>query len=228
MVPELASEDRELIDALVAAAREARAEGLVVSSSGNFSVRLDDGRFAISGSRTRLGSLRPEDVLVLDLGDAAGEPALAGGGRDRAGPGSLRPSMETPMHSGLYRSCRQIRAILHFQSRAATALACRGESSPDLNFIPEFPVYLRRLGEVPYLTPGSAELARAVVDAFQDPEVRIVQLRNHGQVVIGDTPAQAVERATFFELACHVFLLSEAGKPLRRFTTEELERLRSF
>jgi ribulose-5-phosphate 4-epimerase/fuculose-1-phosphate aldolase len=221
MAPELTSEDRELIDALVAAAREAASEGLVVSSSGNFSVRLDDGRFAISGSRTRLGRLRPEEVLVLDLADEPGKPTAAGGA-------SPRPSLETPMHSGLYRSYPHLRAVLHFQSRAATVLACRGESSPDLNFIPEFPVYLRRVGEVPYLAPGSAELARAVVDAFRDPEVRVVQLRNHGQVVVGDSPEQAVERAAFFELACEIFLRAEAGKPLRRFTPDESQHLRSF
>ena len=97
-----------------------------------------------------------------------------------------------------------------------------------MDFIPKLPVYVRRVGEVPYRAPGSPELARYVVRAFRDPEVRIAQLRNHGQVVIGDSPAQMVERAAFFELASRIYLMAGTHGNLRRFDPSELSLLVTY
>lgn len=214
-----------LLDALIAAAQEAAREGLVVSTSGNFSVRLDGDRIAISAARTRLGTLGREDLVVLPI------EGVASGGVATARPDGVapRPSRETPMHLALHAAYPgRISSVLHFQSPAATALACRQGTLPDLSFLPEIPVYVRRVGDVPYLPPGSPELARAVVDAFRDPDVRLAQLRNHGQVVVAESPAEAVERATFFELAARIFLLAGEGGGLRRFSEEELRRLLAY
>jgi ribulose-5-phosphate 4-epimerase/fuculose-1-phosphate aldolase len=205
---------------LVAAASQAQREGLVISTSGNFSRRVGDRSFAITPARVRLGDLRREDLLVLPVEGADDERAA------ESGPPS--PSRETPMHRGLYSAHPRIGSVLHFQSFAGTALGCGKGALPGLDFIPEVPVYLRKIAEVPYLPPGSAELAARVVEAFGDPDVRLVQLRNHGQVVIGDTPAQAVERALFFELAARIALVCGEPLPLRRFTPGELQRLWSY
>jgi ribulose-5-phosphate 4-epimerase/fuculose-1-phosphate aldolase len=210
-----------LLDALLEAAHDAAREGLVVSTSGNFSVRLDDSRLAISAARTRLGRLRREEIVIV--------PVRAAGSAVGAESGALRPSRETPMHLALHAAYPgRISSVLHCQSPAATVLACRPGPLPDLSFLPEVPVYVRRAADIPYLPPGTAELARAVVEAFGDPEVRVVQLRNHGQVVVGESPAQAVERAAFFELAARIFLLGGESRGLRRFSEEELQRLRAY
>jgi len=222
----LSAEEDALIGELVAAARDADRQGLVLSSSGNFSVRLGRDRFAITASRACLGKLRREDLVILGL---TSEPAASTRPAAPAGvEPARRPSVETPMHRLLYAERPGAGSILHFQSPAATALACGAGPIPDLAFIPEIPVYIRRVGEVPYLPPGSDALARAVAEAFRDGEVRLVQLRNHGQVVIGATPAQALERAAFFELAARICLLADGPRPLRRFSEEELKTLLSY
>lgn len=213
--------DEARIEQLVAAAHEAWAERLLVATSGNTSVRLDGGRFAISAARSSLGRLRREEVLVLELGEAAGGSA---GTPDS----SLRPSREAPLHRLVYQSCPRVGSVLHCQSFAATVFCCREGPLPELGFIPEVPVYLRRVGDVPYLPPGSANLARAVAGAFSDSEVRVVQLRNHGQVAIGATPGEAVERAAFFELACRLALVSETRTALRCYTPDELADLLEY
>ncbi len=210
----------DVVTRLVDAAREAREEGLLVSTSGNISARIDAGAIAISAARSRLGRLCADDVLTVSIagGAVVADPPA----------GERRPSRETPMHTSVYREFAAVGAVLHCQSPAATVLACRGGPTPALDVIPEFPVYIRRVATVPYLPPGSGALADAVVDALRTPGVRVVQLANHGQLVIGDTAEQAVERATFFELACRLFLLSGADTPLQRFTPEELAQLESY
>ena len=205
-----------LIEQLVQSAHDVGAERLNSSTSGNFSLRLDDKTIAITAARTRLGRLCAAEVLALPLNGPL--PDF----------GALSPSRETPMHLAMYRSHPEVHCFLHFQSLAATTLGCRAAPLPDLNFIPELPVYVRSVGSVPYFPPGSDDLAVAVAKAFDDPNVRVAHLRNHGQVVIGNTPAQAVERATFFELACRIYLLSEQTGGSRPYSNEEVALLMSY
>ena len=231
-----------LINELIASAHDAAHEKLVVSTSGNFSVRLGSDQVAISAARTRLGKLHRGEVLIVRLdgsvvgGSVVDAPVVDASVMDNsatvdgsaAPQGSLVPSRETPMHLAVYRNHPTVRCFFHFQGLAATTLGCRDAELPDLDFIPELPVYVRRIGSVPYLPPGSTELAEAVAAAYQDPDVRVVHLRNHGQVVIGDTPSQALERATFFELACRIHLLAEPVGNLKRYSHEDLALLMSY
>ena len=84
---------------------------------------------------------------------------------------------------------------------------------------------MRAHAYVPYATPGSAPLAKSVARAFEDPEVTVVQMHNHGQVVIGSSWRTAVRRATFFELACW---MATQGRPLRTIPAEAAALLRSY
>jgi L-fuculose-phosphate aldolase len=213
------SDPTTLLDELVEAAREARREGLVVSTSGNISARVDEDRVVISAARSRLGQLRREDLLIVDLKDGSVLEC-----RDA----SSRPSRETPLHLAVYRSLESVRSVLHFQSLAATVFACRQRPPTDFNFIPEVPVYLRRVEAVPFFPPGSAELAGAVTAALTTEDARVVQLCGHGQVAVGEDPRQVVERGAFFELACRMALLSETREPLRRYSRRELEILNAY
>lgn len=214
--------DEDRLDILVQAAHDAHVERLVVSTSGNISVRLRGELFAISAARCRLGRLEPGQAVAVGVSDGEYRPGALGESAD------VRPSRETPMHAAIYRARPEIGGVIHCQSVAATVLACRKGPQPNLAFIPELPVHVRKIARVLYLPPGSVELAAAAAKALEDEEVTIVQLSNHGQIVVGSTPAQAVERATFFELACRMALISETRQPLRVFTPAELEVLASY
>ena len=165
------------IASLVEAAFDAADSRLVVSTSGNISVRLGDDLVLISASGTRLGKLRADSIVAVDLG--TGNPRS---GSSTAGTPARR-SIETPMYLAVYRTRPEVRSVLHFQS--------------------------------------------AVGNALTDPEVRVVQLTNHGQIAVGTTAAQAVSRATFFELSCEIRLASR-GAGVSTFSDEEIERLRGY
>ncbi len=92
---------------LVQVVRDLGTRNLVPATSGNFSVRLDEQRVAITRSGADKAALRESDVLVIPL-----QGAYAAG-----------TSAETPLHLGLYRHDPGIGAVLHIHSMAATVLS---------------------------------------------------------------------------------------------------------
>ncbi|MBB5754371.1 methylthioribulose 1-phosphate dehydratase [Prosthecomicrobium pneumaticum] len=105
-------------DAVIAAGRAAAGRHWVPATSGNFSVRIDGGRAAMTRSGVDKGALSAADILIQPL-DA---PLL---------PGS---SAEAPLHVALYRADPAIGAIFHVHSPAATVLsrlALEDESAED-------------------------------------------------------------------------------------------------
>jgi len=202
---------RELFDGLIRFGGEVANAGLLSSTCGNASLR-GEGRAVISGSGSDLERLTVADVAVVDLAD----------GRHLSGP---EPSMELEIHRGVYRARAGVGAVLHCQSRAATLLACAEDPPRSLDFIPEIPAYVRAHAYVPYHGPGSEGLAGAVCRGFEDPEVTVVQMVNHGQVIIGSTWQKVVRRATFFELGCWMAI---QGLRLHTIPEEDVEILRGY
>ena len=99
----------EARDQIVAVGRWLDGKGWAPATSGNYSVRLDDGSFAVTVSGRHKGRLTPDDAMRVD---AAGE-SLDG----------KRPSAETALHLALYRAFPDVGAVLHSHSPAAVALS---------------------------------------------------------------------------------------------------------
>jgi ribulose-5-phosphate 4-epimerase/fuculose-1-phosphate aldolase len=199
----------ERIEALVRTARLAAAEGLVVASSGNLSVRLDPDWFAISAAGAWLGELNPDRVALCSLVDP-----------DRYhGPS---PSAETRFHRALYLAREDVGAILHFQSPHATALACAEEPDLSLDVFPEVPAYLGRPVLVHYHAPGTAALADAVARAATRTPTRLLVLQSHGLIALGSDLRAALRNALFFELACKVTQLGVATRRLDPHVADDL------
>ena len=183
---------RDKLEAFAAACRQAAQHALVRCSSGNMSARLDEHHMLIKASRAWMADMTPDDVALCRIADGA---TLNG----------RTPTVEIGFHAGVLRTRPDVNVVLHFQSSAATALACSTDL-PSINFfvIPEMAYYIGPVAVVPYLLPGSAMLADAVVAAMKDHDMAI--LRNHGQVTAGKDYADAIQKAAFFELACHIIL----------------------
>lgn len=180
-------------------AHEAERLGLVLCSSGNMSHRFDDEHMLISASGSWLGQLEESQIAFLRTG--SGE-ILNG----------KKASGESAMHRAIMTCRPDIDTILHFQSPAATTLACM-DIVPDYNVIIEIPVYIGKISYVPFIMPGSQMLAEAV--AAEMTESSIVQMRNHGQVVCGSGYSGTIQKAAFFELACSIILQSNLrAKPI--------------
>jgi methylthioribulose-1-phosphate dehydratase len=98
----------EAVEAILASGRRLDARGLAPATSGNYSVRLGDGRIAVTVSGRHKGRLGRDDVMLVDPDGVALE--------------GKRPSAETALHTVIYRLYPQVNAVLHVHSVPVVAL----------------------------------------------------------------------------------------------------------
>ena len=89
--------------------------GLTAGSSGNMSVRLDDG-FLFTPTNSCLGFLEADSLSKLDPSGKhlSGDP----------------PTKELPLHFGFYDQRPATRALVHLHSTYETALSCISDTDP--------------------------------------------------------------------------------------------------
>ena len=188
---------------VAAAARRLAAEGLVLGTSGNVSVRTGD-RVAVSPTGAKLAELEAGQVAVVDLDGNQVEGALA-------------PTSELGLHLGVHAQ-RGGGAVVHTHSPFATALSCVLDELPAVHY-----EMLRFGGAVrvaPYATFGSKELAAAVHAALDGRTAAL--MANHGAVVAAADMGSAVELALLLEWACEVYWrAAQIGEP-RTLTDDDL------
>lgn len=168
--------------------------GLTPGSSGNISLRLEDGGWLVTPTNASLGFLDPARISKLDAE-----------GRHLAGD---KPTKEIPLHTALYDTRGSARAIVHLHSTHAVALTMLPEIDPRAALPPMTPYYLMRAGEtalVPYYRPGDP----AVADAIRGlaGKYSSVLLANHGPVVAGDSLEAAVFATEELEETAKLYLL---------------------
>jgi ribulose-5-phosphate 4-epimerase/fuculose-1-phosphate aldolase len=184
---------KELVEAFVDGCRRAAGSGLMLCSSGNISMRVDDGRMLIKASRSWMAHLTPAEVSLCRIADGA---RIDGG----------KPSVEIGFHAGILRARPEVNVVMHFQTPAATALACLPPERIDFFVIPEIPFYIGPVARIPYLAPGSEALAAAVTEAMRTHDMGLMD--HHGQVTVAADMDHAIQSALFFELACRIILQS--------------------
>ena len=96
------------VSEIIDAGRRLDARGWAMGGSGNYSVRLEDGTFAVTVSGRHKGRLQADDVMRVD---ATGQSF---DGR--------RPSAETLAHMTIYRSRPAANAVLHTHSVPSVVL----------------------------------------------------------------------------------------------------------
>lgn len=206
--------EKSQIEEFVRQARRVGAAGLTTCSSGNLSWRIGD-EALVSGTGSWLPELVEEKVSICKV--ATGEVQ-----------NGIKPSMESVFHLGIMRNRPDVNVVLHFQSPYATLLACSKDRPESINVTAEVPLYVGRvIPQIPFLRPGSPELAEAVVEAMKTRNT--IQLLKHGQVVVGKDFNDAYQRAMFFEMACRLtYQALQAGKEPDVLTEEEIDALEMY
>jgi L-fuculose-phosphate aldolase len=154
---------------LVALGRRVVTAGLVVASGGNLAARLPE----------------PDRILVtprgwaLDELDAATLATVGLDGRHIFGP--YAPTTELALHRAALGARSDAAVCLHLHPPMATLLHAAGR--PIRRITTDHAYYLRRLGAVPFIQPGSDRLARAVAAELAD----VVLLAHHGCLIVADS-----------------------------------------
>ena len=178
--------------------------GLTPGSSGNISVRMDDGGWLVTPTNASLGTLDPARIARLDAGKRliVGDP----------------PTKEIPLHAALYETRATARAIVHLHSTHSVAVSMLPGIDPRAVLPPMTPYYLMKCGAtalVPYFRPGDPAVADAIKGLAG--KYSSVLLANHGPVVAGDNLESAVYAMEELEETAKLFLLLRGLNP--RFLT---------
>jgi len=208
-------EEAHAWEALVATARRTVSDGLVVGTSGNVSVRVED-TVLVTPSGVPYDRLTPTDVTGVDLD---GRQVL----------GTLVPTSELPMHLAVYRTT-DARAVVHTHAVHATAVSTLVPELPAVHYMTVAlggPVRV-----APYATYGTDELAENMLRALVDRSGCLLQ--NHGTLTHGATLDQAYDRTAQLEWMCRLWLTASSVPGLaptlltEAQVTEAGERLRGY
>ena len=184
--------------------------GLTFGSTGNISVRTDDG-WLMTPTGSSLGDLDPTAISKLDVK-----------GQHVSGD---TPTKESFLHTGFYQARPKAGAIVHLHSTHSVAVSCLHDIDPN-NVLPPLTAYfVMRIGQlplIPYFPPGDVDLAKAVNEMASRHHA--VLLANHGPIVAGNSLADAVYATEELEETAKLFLLLKDQK-VRPLSDEQVATL---
>ena len=186
------------------------ARGLTAGSSGNISVRTEEG-WLMTPTNASLGRLDPARLSKLDDGGrlVSGDP----------------PTKESFLHRVMYEERPSTGAVVHLHSTHSVAVSCLAEIDPVDVLPPITAYYVMRVGRlplVPYFRPGDIALAEAV-RGFAGKH-HAVLLANHGPVVAGANLDAAVNAVEELEETAKLYLLLR-GANTRYLTATQIREL---
>src|SRR5438477_5113839 len=182
--------------------------GYVVSSDGNVSVLLEDGRVLATPTMTCKGRMTEDLLAITDLE-----------GRSLNG---IRASSELAMHLLIYRERPDVKAVCHAHPPHGSAFAVAGLAIDQ----PILSEVILTLGCVPlaeYGTPSTDELTEAMRPLVRHHNALL--MANHGAVAYGADVWQAFDRLETLEHTARIAILSRALGGSRNLPPDAIEKL---
>ena len=206
------AEENRLREQIVDFGKSLFERGLTAGSSGNLSVRLDDG-WLLTPTNASLGRLDPARLSRLDWE-----------GRLQAGDA---PSKEAFLHRAMYLARPGAGAIVHLHSTHSAAVSCMCGLNHDDCIPPLTPYFVMKIGRLPllpYHRPGDPALGDAIRGLAKKHAA--VLLANHGPVVSGSSLEAAVYAAEELEETAKLFLLLR-DVPVNPLNAQQIDELKS-
>lgn len=184
---------------------------LTFGSSGNISVRIDDG-WLMTPTGSSLGRLDPAGLSKLDA-----DGRLVSGDA---------PTKESFLHLAMYRERNKAGAVVHLHSTHSVAVSCLDGIDHEDVLPPITAYYVMRVGKlplVPYFAPGDMALGEAVGRLAARHSAML--LANHGPVVAGTSLSAAVDAIEELEETARLYLLLH-NRPTRYLTPDQIADLK--
>lgn len=182
-----------LKEQVIKAGRKLLAEGLVSGTWGNVSIRADDSHMLITPSGRPYEELTLQDIVLVNY--HTGKYS-----------GNIKPSSERELHSEIYRTRKNINAVIHtHQVHASTVAAARREIPPILDDMAQIIGPGVRVAD--YALPSTRSIVRKTVRALQGRMAAL--MANHGAVCIGRDIHEAFVVCQVLEKACRAFIEAE-------------------
>lgn len=174
--------------------------GLTHGSSGNISVRTEDGGLLVTPTGSSFGRLDPARLSRFDAGGTLIE--------------GDRPTKEMPLHQAFYETRRSAGAVVHLHSCHSVAWSMMPDVDPD-DLLPPLTAYsIMQLGRVqllPFFVPGDPATADAIRGLAGKRSA--VMLAHHGPVVAGRDLEAAVNAIEELEATARLAMLTHGHRP---------------
>ena len=186
--------------------------GLTGGSSGNISVRIEDG-WLMTPTGSSLGNLDPARISKVGKSGqlVSGDP----------------PTKAHFLHRAMYEERSSAGAIVHLHSTHSVAVSCLPDVDPKNVLPPLTAYYVMKIGKlplIPYYRPGDEALGNAIRGLAGKHSA--VLLANHGPVVAGKSLEAAVYAIEELEETAKLHLLLHTLNPsiLTEVQIDELEQ----
>lgn len=191
-----------------------KSQGLVFSTWGNISVRLDDGNILITPSKVDYDTMSTDDLVVL-----APDGTQVSGHR--------LSTSEREIHRRVMNKRPDVGAIIHMHSPFAMMTAARNEGVP---VISEEMCQLLG-GAIPlsseFVPSDMHEKLGEVVSASVD-HTNAILIRNHGPMCFGKTLAEARVCCQVVEKTCKMYIHLLAAGNIQTISDENVARGRDY
>lgn len=201
--------DSRLSESVIDASRALSRIGLNRGTSGNLSVRSQNGCL-ITPSGVPSEMLLVDSIVEIDL-----DGALLNG--------SVKPSSEWPFHTAIYRTRPDVKAIVHTHSTHASSLSGLNIDVPSFHYM----VAVTGRSTIKcgsYATFGSYELSENVINALGNGWACL--MANHGLVACGRSVEHAVSVAEEVEELCKQYMIAlSTGLEIKMLSKEQMDEV---
>lgn len=200
------SRERELRKEICDFVHRAYDHGLVTSTWGSLSARIDAESFLITPYRVDRQSLDLEDLIVV---------------RGGACPVGVRPSRAVHLHAAVYAAHPEMHAVVNALPVSATAFSV-SDTPLDTRTIPESYLFLK---DVPKLTYKSVLTDPESVARAMGPDNPVALLEHNGAFVAGKTVLDAFDRLEVLEATAEAIIQSKALGPVTPMADSVIDEL---
>lgn len=180
-------QDLELRQQLVEMTRQTVIAGLNQGSSGNLSVRVENG-FLITPSALPVDKITPEHIVFMH--------------KDGEYEGAIKPSSEWRFHRDIYRQRQDAGAVLHAHATWCTTLACLHEEIPAFHYMVAI-AGGDNIRCAPYATFGTQALSDYALKALENRKACL--LANHGLLCLDENLEKVFELAQEVESLAKIY-----------------------
>lgn len=179
-------------ESVIFAGKQLVETGLIARTWGNVSCRIDANRFAITPSGMAYETLRPEDIVIVNIEDLEYE-------------GDIKPSSEKGIHASVYKHKPHINFVIHTHQINASVAGILGR---DIEILDDEAKSLigHKAILAGYGLPGTKKLRKNVTAALTGSGGRAVLMGNHGALCFGESREITFEVAKALEAECQQFV----------------------
>jgi L-fuculose-phosphate aldolase len=198
--------ERELRREICDFIHRAYEHGLVTSTWGSLSARIDDHRFLITPYRVDRQSLALEDLIVVHDGKC---------------PEGTQPSRAVHLHRAIYEAHPEMQAVINALPVSSTAFSI-SEATLDTRTIPESYLFLKDVPCAAYrdVLEHPEKVARLI-----GPDNPVALLEHNGALVAGKSVLDAFDRLEVLEATAEAIIQSKVLGPISPMDDKVIQEL---